>query len=150
MTTETAKRHKILQDLKQEVNRGFITTETEVHGKKFTLKTLNEEEDSWSDQFVQTATVYAMMVSQRTPKLAVSITHINGIPVSDLFEYPDDWSAEVKSDYDRNPIRKRYWVRSEMMKFLADLDRDTIMKLWAAYEDLDKRRAEVIKQLPNS
>lgn len=148
---DVAKKHKVLQDLKREVQIGFIDQEFVVRGRKFKLKTLNEEEETWSDQFVQTGgTPYAMIVSSRSPKLAVSITHIDDVPVSDLFEYPEEWSKEQRADLDTNPLRKKFWLRTQMMQFLAnDLDREFILELFKAFKELDDRRSEVIKQVPN-
>lgn len=148
---DVAKKHKVLQDLKSEVQVGFIDQEFTIRNRKFKLKTLNEEEETWSDQFIQSSgTPYAMIVSSRAPKLAVSITHIDGVPAADLFDYPEDWSPEQRRDLDNNPTRKKFWVRSQFMQFLAnDLDRDFILELHKAYDELDKRRSEVIKQIPN-
>lgn len=149
MALENSKRHKILNDLKQEISRGFITEEVTVLGRVFKLKTLNEEEEAWSDQFLQPATAYSILASARVPKLALSIVSIDGLAPDQLFEYPDNWSFEEKEGHEKNAVRKLYWLRTEMMKFLADLDRSTILELWSAYSKLDQRRAEVIKQSPN-
>lgn len=147
-----AKKHKILLDLKKEIQVGFIDQEFDIRGHKFKLKTLNEEEETWSDQFLlSTGTPYAMIVSARAPKLAVSITHIDGTSVADLFEYPEEWSPEQRRDMDTNALRKSYWLRTQLMTYLQkDMDRELIMDLFKAFQTLDERRTEVIKQLPNS
>lgn len=147
---ENSKKHKVLQDLKREIQIGFIDQDFEVKGHKFKIKTLNEEEETWSDQFIQASgTTYSMIVSARAPKLAVAITHVDGVPVSELFDYPDEWTVEQKRELDANPLRKKFWLRTQMMTFLQDLDRDTTVELFKAFKTLDDRRAEVIKQIPN-
>jgi hypothetical protein len=150
-----AKRAKILQDLKEELGKGFVSDTFEVMGHKYKIATLNEEEEQWADHFVVLVTASAMNSSSRLPRLACAIKEIDGVPVNDLFEAPspddsDEELATLGKRIKEDPVRRIYWLRDQMLLFLSEEGfRPYIAKLWESYAKLEARRDEATASIPN-
>jgi hypothetical protein len=151
MSDFKAKRSKILDDLKQELSKGFIQKEFTIGTHKFLMRTLTEDDEVWADSFVRTTSSVSIISSRRSPRLAASIKAIDGVSVNELFLYPDDMPAETRKNLDDNPVQKRYWLYSQVLYFLSDdTNRDFINSLWTSFESLDEDRVKASKELPNS
>lgn len=145
-----AKRSAVLEALKSELKRGFIDKEVVVSGHKFKLHTLNEDEETWADSLTRSNNVMATFSSRRAPRLAAAISEIDGSKVEELFLYPDDMPPEIKKGFDENPVSKRYWLRDQMLYFLAeDSNRPFISELYDNFEKLEAERDEAIKATKN-
>lgn len=145
-----AKRHQVLTDLKVELHKGYIEDEIELSGHKFKLKTLSEEEELWTDTYTIGSTAMAIMSSMRLPKLAVAIVSIDDLPVSKLFDFPDDMEEKVKKGIVEDEVRMKYWLRDQMMMYLSeDTVRPFVSKLWEKFAEMDKRRADAMAAIPN-
>lgn len=145
-----AKRHSILDSLKQELVKGYREVEVTVLNKKFKLRTLNEDEEVWVDGHVRALTPMAMISSRKAPKLAAAIREIDGMPVDRLFDYPDTMDKAKREEFDKNEILRRWWVRDQMLLFLAeDGVRPFVNELVEALEKLEDERNEAIKEVPN-
>lgn len=146
-----AKRNSVLESLKKDLAKGFIEKEVTFHGFKFKLHTLNEDEETWADSYVRSTTPVAMLNSRKAPRLAASIRAINDVPAEDLFGYPDDMPKELKKALDENSVQKKFWVREQMLYFLAeDSSRPFINELYEAQSALEDERDKAIQEIPNS
>lgn len=146
-----AKRNVVLENLKKELAKGFLEKEVMVRGHKWLLHTLNEEEETWSDTFVNTASPAALLGSRKSPRLAASIKAMDGVPVDSLFLYPDDMPKEVQKALNEDEVRKRFWIRDQLLLFLnEDSHRVFIEELYSKFMELENDRNEAIKEVPKS
>ena len=145
-------RHKLLQDLSQELTRGFIEQSYDVWGRKWTLRTLNDGEESWSDKFVVVGSTTAMLSSRRAAKLAASIQAINDVPLDQLFVLPEDTEDErmIRSFIVSDPVRRRFWLAEKMYEFLEEQPDELVKDLYAKYGELLDQRKKVLDDLKNS
>jgi hypothetical protein len=151
MADYKANYHAVLETLKKDLAKGFLEDEVTVRGFKFKLHTLNEDEETWADSYIRSTTPVALLNSRKAPRLAASISAINGVPVTELFTYPDDMPKEVRQGLDDNPIQRRFWIREQMLYFLAeDAMRPFINELYEHLSKLEAKRDEAIKEVPNS
>ncbi len=149
MDNVRAKRHSVLETLRKDLAKGFISKEVLLGDYTFVLHTLNEDDEIYCDQYVRTISPLSLATSRKTPRLAASIRSINNIATGDLFGYPDDMPLEVRNEIDKDPIRKKYWTYDQMQVFLAeDCVRPFINRLYEEYEELEKKRDEAIGELP--
>lgn len=145
------KNHSVLETLKRELAKGFIEKSVEVSGHKFILHTLNEDAETWADSYIRTNSPASIMSSRKAPRLAVAIWSIDGVPVSEMFSYPDGMPSEVKKALDENPVQKKFWIRDQMLYFLAeDGIRSFIDTLFSHLQDLETQRDEAVKEVPKS
>ena len=145
-----AKRHTALESLRKDLAKGMLEDTVVVNGHKFKLATLNEDEETWADTFMRTNTTASIMSSKKAPKLAAAIRALDDVPVSELFNYPDDMPKDMKDNIDANPVIKREWIRDQMLMFLAeDGIRPFINDLYEAFQTLNDKRMEAIKEVPN-
>lgn len=146
-----AKRSLVLENLKKELSRGFLEREVEVRGHKWVLHTLNEEDETWADSFVMTTSPSALIASRKAPRLAVAIKSVDNVSTASLFEYPDDMPKELKDELNKDPVRKRFWVRDQMLAFLnEDMHRPFIDDLHVKLMELEKERNDAITEIPKS
>jgi hypothetical protein len=151
MSDLKAKRSKLLDTLKQELSKGFVEREVEISGHKYKLCTLNEDAETWADSFIRTASTASILSSRKAPRIAASIQSIDGISISNLFEYPDDMSSEQKKSMDENPLSKKMWVWTQMLYFLAeDASRPFINKLYEAFDQLERERDTAVTEIPKA
>lgn len=143
-----AKRSAVLQALKQDLSKGFIEEEVEIDGHKFVLRTLSEDSEVWSDSFIRVSSSISILSSRKAPRLAAAIKSIDGVSAEHLFEYPDDMDGDQKKSLNDNPIQKKYWIYTQMLYFLSDeTSRPFINKLWEAFDKLEDKREEGIKEI---
>jgi hypothetical protein len=146
-----AKRHALLKTLSSELSKGFIEDVVKVDGHSFKLTTLNEDEESWADGFIQAPNPASIYSSRKAPRLAAAIKSIDGLTIAELFTYPDDMEKAYRSRLDENPIAKQIWLRSQLLEFLsAEGNRPWINKLYTALSALDDKREEATKEIKNS
>lgn len=148
---DRAKLHPLLKTLREELHKKFITDTFEVFGHKYTMRTLNEDDEVWSDQFVKTLAPMSLMTGRRIPHLAASITQIDGIHVNTLFEYPDDMPDSEKKRLNDSAENKKYWLYSQMMIFLLeDANREVVTALYEKFAGLRDRTEAAAKEIPKS
>lgn len=73
-----------LADLYQLIEKGRIQKPVTVRGKTFLFRSLNDEDYTWRDQFVNMSGPVVMFSSQRSPTLAVATVAIDGVPVEQI------------------------------------------------------------------
>jgi hypothetical protein len=150
-----AKRHKLLADFTEEIRVGFIEDTFEVRGHQWLIRTPTEDEVTWADRFIQSSSPIAFVSSRRAPKLAVSIKAMDGVGVTDLFQYPSDMDEDVKAELERNRAQKQYWIYSQLMAYLIEsVPSPVVEQLYAKYEELIKRQYKALEEAaktdPNS
>lgn len=151
MADYRAKRHSVLDTLKKDLGRGFLDKEVTIRGTKFKLHTLNEDEETWADSYTRSSSPIAMLNSRKAPRLAASIRALNDVPIGELFSYPDDMPQEAKKGLEENPVQKKFWIREQMLYFLAeDAGRPFIIELYEALSQLEEERNEALKEIPKS
>jgi hypothetical protein len=149
-TIPTAKRNPVLLKLHEQLNGMKLDKSISVAGTDFYMTTLTSDESVWADSHTNMNTEISFLSSQRVPRLAASIKRINGKPVEELFEFPDDMSEEDRKYHSQNQYRKRYWVMSQMLSFLSEQSDPFIMDLWEHYATLIKDRDESWDNLKKS
>ena len=151
MSEMKAKRSSVMDNLFKELRRGFLEKEVECYGHKFVLRTPTEDDSVWIDGFIRISTPAAMISSERAPSLAAAIKSMDGIPLDQLFLYPDDMSETVRKGMEANEMSKRYWLYSQMMYFfIEDTNRPFVDALWAHYRQLLNERDEAINSIPKA
>lgn len=73
-----------LTDLYALIEKGKIQKPVTVRGKTFVLRSLNDEDYTWRDQFVNMNGAVVHFSSQRSPTLAVATVAIDGVPVEQI------------------------------------------------------------------
>lgn len=110
-----------LQDLYELIERGHITKEVTYRKKKFTFRSLTDEDYTWRDQFVNVSNAMTLMTSQRAPTLAVATIAIDGVPVEQLELEESETSSMLGGEY-MIPLKLYSNVYSKMpRKYLAGL-----------------------------
>jgi hypothetical protein len=150
-----AKRHKLLADFTDEVKVGFIEDTYEVRGHKWLIRTPTEDETCWADRYIQSSSPIAFVSSRRAPKLAVGIKALDGVPTSELFQYPTDMEDSVRTALDQDKAQKQYWLYSQMLTYLVEsVPTPVVEELYAKYEELVKRQYKALEEAarpgPNS
>ena len=138
----------VLADLRSDLLKGRIEDEFVFAERKFRMHTLSDGEAIWRDMFVSTASNAALLSSMRSATVAASISHVNGVAVSDLFELPDDPKLV---DFLRNsPEEQRSFYRERMHEYMSEFGDVIISEFFSFYKSLEERRKAVIEQLKNS
>lgn len=135
----------LLQDLQSDLLKGCIEDEILFAGRKFRVHTLSDGELIWSYSYVTMASNMAMLTSRKSATLAAAISHVDGQPISALFDLPEDEKLKAFLLNDSDELTSYY--REKMYAFLSPLPDRVITELYLFYESLDARREEVIKGL---
>lgn len=154
MADVRARLHPKLLQFVSEVKRGFLEKTYTVQGMAFTLRTPNDDAESWADGYVKQTNVFSFVSSRRAPRLACAIVSMDGVPTSDLFQKPDDMGADDWKQLNASPDKK-YWIWSQLLLVLiSDIPSPVLVELDKKYEELIKERDEAINKVldtgPNS
>lgn len=146
-----AKRHRVLQDISNQMKGVSMSDTFEVLGHKFYMTTLNADEEVWADGFTNLQTQMSAITSIRVPKLAASIKAIDDVSVEELFDFSEDTTEFDKEYHSESQYRKRYWVMQQMLLWLGDQPNDLVIELWRNYTNgLIKRKNDAFEELKNS
>jgi len=154
MQTQPESRHQVLRDLASDLEKGFIEDTFEVHGRRWTLRTLNDGEETWSDKFVAASNSVAIITTRRAAKLSVAIQAVNDVQLKDLFTLPESNFDEkkVKEYIESNSVRHRFWLAEQMYEYLSEQPANMdglVIQLHAKFMELEKRVKEVSENLKN-
>lgn len=138
----------VLADLRSDLLRGRIEDDFTFAERKFRMHTLSDGEAIWRDMFVSTASNAALLSSMRSATVAASISHINGIPLSDLFSLPPD--PKLVEFLQNSPEEMRNFYRERMHEFMSEFGDVIIAEFYNFYKTLEERRKAVIENLKNS
>lgn len=138
----------LLQDFKNDLLKGRIEDEIEILGRKFRMHTLNDGEIVWRDQFITTASPLTLLSSQKAPTLAAAISHIDGLPIMDQFNLPDD--PKLREFLANNPEDLKAHKRERLFALISEMPDILISKMFIFFSGLEERRIKVIENLKNS
>lgn len=145
--------NKGLHDLYQLIEQGRVVKDITVRGKVFTMRSLQEADYVWRDQFLNISSPAAWSASTRAPTLAVAMVAIDGQPVADddtLKTLAADVPAAVKEYITANST---YLVAYNLYeKVLSKMPHDYVVELYNAYnaEVLTPAEKVTAEQLKNS
>jgi len=133
-----------LLDFQSEMKGKLLDDEFTVHGKKWKMKMLNEEEQMWSTSMMNTTTVITTALSGRLANLAIGIREIDDTPVYEYFT--EDWDEleerEQEALQNMNRFAIKYFVAEHLHSILAEMPPNVITDLWNGWNELVERRAE--------
>jgi hypothetical protein len=142
--------NSILNTLKSDLNKGEVEEEFDMLGHKWKVRVLDADARSWAFQFVNDNNVIAYGESLKAPQLAAALQAVDGIPVDELFQYPEDMKKEDKDLLSSNPLKKKYWVRNQLMLWIVEnLDPTITNQVHKRYVKLAERRDAALGALPN-
>lgn len=154
-----SKKHKLLADLESEVDRGFIEETVEHSGHKYTLRTLNDGESNWKNQFVDIMGSAAnMLSSQKAPTLAISVRAVDGVSVTDMFRPDKPEGEENKEDREwreylswetMRPFERQIFCAKKLLEWFYLRPNEYTSGLFEHYQKLEERRREVITNIKN-
>lgn len=135
---------KSLLDFQSEMKGKLLEDTFSVYDKTWTMKLLNDEEQTWAMSMVNTTNAISTGLSGRLSNLAIGIRAIDGKPVYEYFV--EDWEALPKADRDAlenmNRYALKYFVAEHLHSVLAPMPPEVITELWESWEKLAERRAE--------
>lgn len=131
-----------LLDFQSEMKSKLLEDTFTVHGKKWKMKMLNEEEQMWSTSMMNTTTVITTALSGRLANLAIGIREIDDTPVYEYFT--DDWDSlgegEQTALLNMNRFALKYFVAEHLHSILAEMPPDVVTDLWDGWNKLVERR----------
>jgi hypothetical protein len=150
----------LLDDLANELDKGFIEEEVTVSGLRWTLRTLQDHERNWAAGYTVTKSVTAMLHSVKAPTLSIAIRAINGVPVKEFFlqawlkesETPDPQLKEILNA--ANEYVRQYYFAERLYMWLSarPAPGGIVDNLWTEWTKLENRReaadAAMGKSLP--
>lgn len=137
---------QILEDLSNELKGSLLEDEFEVHGVKWTMQILSDDELSWSlsKTELDPKNPLAMGISHRTPTLAVGIKKINGTSVADSFQ--TDWDLLMEDERESLLSVKGQTsnkIGAELLwRYLKAQPPEFIKELWDCWTSLESRKRE--------
>lgn len=136
---------QVLLDLKSDLLKGRIEDTFEFAGRRFRLHTLSDGEALWRDQYVSMASNMALLSSRKSATVAAACSHVNDVPIAELFPLPQDPQllGLIKNDAEE----MRSYFRERLYEFLQQFDDAIITEFFTFYGKLEERRAEVITRL---
>lgn len=130
---DTAPKINPLDKLHELIERGHIQETIEFNGSTYRVRSLNDEEYCWRDQFVNYAQgALSIFMAQRAPTLAIAITHIDGVPVASI---PDLQLNEEESRLrdQTGGGDTKFVAAHKLLKLLSTLPRDYVEGLYDLY-----------------
>ena len=139
----TSKKHQVLLDINHQLQGLEIEEVIEVAGRKFGISTLTADEEIWADSYTNLSSPVSATSSMKLARLSASIRMVDGVPVSDLFDFSDEVEESDKKYHSESKYRRRYWEMSQMMLWFGELPNKYITEIWQGYIKLIERRDAV-------
>jgi len=133
-----------LLDFQSEMRSQLLEDTFTVHDKRWTMKLLTEEEQTWGTGMMNTTNVVSIGLSGRLATLAIGIRAIDDKPVYEYFaEDWDDLGAAAKDALENmNKFAMKYFVAEHLYMFLAAMPPEVTTDLYKSWEKLIERRAK--------
>jgi hypothetical protein len=140
---KTDKLDPILLDLATKIQAGFLQDTFVVEGKRWTLKTLNEEESTWRDLRTDMTTALALTTSRRAPTLAIATVAVDSKSTVDLFsgawnDLDKDLRGLIEMQHDGEG--RRFWAAEQLLDYLRRLTPSFLNQLQTVYTALIERQ----------
>lgn len=145
-----AKRHSLLLDIQKQLGGHELSTTTEVAGHKYTMTTINSDEEMWADGLMQTDSTPQAVSSFRKSRLASAIKTIDNVKVEEMFEFPDGMNEDLKRDFSASRYGKRTWQMNQLYVWLGELPMAVIDALAIEYQKISRKRKDSLDELKNS
>jgi hypothetical protein len=145
----------LMDDLEQELDSGFLEEIVQVRGRLWKLRLLCDHEQAWAMGYVKGTTFSAIVLSQKTPTLAIAIREIgklNADGSKSMFSIQDffvkEWEEVTKGSAaeiqrvlnSTNPYAAQYWLAERMFEWLSKRPHEFTTELWTKYQELMTRR----------
>lgn len=153
-------REEILKSFREFYEQGFIEREFEVFGKRWKMRSLNDEEVVWRDKFVPLGLGSDIISAKKVPTLAIAIREIDGVPVSELFKdvvnKRENGSEEssVTEKLARELLNleedRKFIFANELRKYLSKLPAKVINQLYLSYTQIEAEEEKVLVELGKS
>jgi len=141
-----AKRHPVLDDIKNELTGCHVHDIFEVSGRKYELRTLTPLEESWADGFVDGQNFYQTGRNRRAPYVAAALVSIDGVAMTELFVFPTDEASEGMNELMKDKAFADGWRRREALDWLTQSSQPSVLdELWACYLELSERRNKALE-----
>lgn len=142
-----AKRNPKLSEISAAVAGRQPKTEVEVLGHTYQLELLKPEAEDWVAQNTEGVTAVAAVMNSQKPTIAAALVGVDGIPVEELFQFPegadDFWLEQMKE----NAKARREWRRGEILDWLKEeSDPYVIDEIFKAYSRMSKEHREALKE----
>lgn len=148
---------QLLQDLAAEVDQGFIEDTFEINGHRYLMRLLSDGETSWKNRYIDAfASALAMISQRKAPTLAVGIRAINGIKVTDIFkptaneDSSEEAKKEVKDWEQMGELKRQFAAAEKLVDYLSKRPAEFTTGLYDKWQELEKRRDEVMTNLKKS
>jgi hypothetical protein len=143
-----AKVHPLRAQIGQELRGCQSQEDFVVCGRTYTLRTLWPVEEEWADSLVDGSTIYQAGRNRRAPYVAAALVAVDGVPVQELFQLPDDTPDELRNLYLSAPDALVSWRRSEVFRWLKEeVQPPVLAELWGSYQVLEERRREALEKI---
>lgn len=145
----TAKRHRLLDIIDNELQGAHHSKTYEVLGHSYTLRTLDPDDEAWADGNVTGDNFYQTARNRRIPYIAAAIVAIDGTSVEQLFLPPTDMPEIERRLYDESSAYKKVWLREQALTWLRDVHKHGpyVQELYGHVLDLESERGEALRKL---
>lgn len=142
-----ASRDKRVEDIKHSLRGFHITEDFDIGGAKWRLRTMTPAEIAESDAWVNDSTSMQAGRSLARAQVACALTHINGVPIEELFTVPKEGDPEELKRLE-DPETLRLWRKQQVWDFLMHETQDEVLiLLWESYVALLKRKRAAMEGL---
>jgi hypothetical protein len=132
-----------LEKLYRIIENGRLEENIEFRGTVYRMRSLNDEEYSWRDQFVNAGSLMSIFSVQRAPTLAVATVAIDGVPVEQLPGMLDTPEALLKDQM--GGADRKYIAAFNLRKLYSSMPRDFVEGLYDLYfSKIEKPASSII------
>ena len=143
---------QLLADLQKELQGEVIEEVFDVGSHKYTMRLLNEAENSWVYSHLEMGSEVGMAMSIRLPQLAAGIRAIDGVSKEELFEsaflsLPDAQKMLLLSSAGS---KKMAFYNNRFLDVISQWTPKVVQELYTKWLELENRRTEAQVELKNS
>lgn len=131
-------------------NQGFVEKEFEFADHKWKIRTLNDLEKVWADQFIDLGMATSFLSARRVPTLAIAIKAIDGRTIPDLFGTGrKPMTDSLRETIMRDPFRSddSFLAADNLREFLDKQPTAVIDRLYSFYYQLESSADTTLKTL---
>jgi hypothetical protein len=159
MKMEPAKRHRLLHVIDGELRGCHRKEPVSLFGRKYLLRTLDMDDNTWVDSQVAGENFYQTAKSLRAPTIAAALVGIleedddgkeHLVSVEELFELSDSTPDVERKLIESDPLFKQNWLRSQVLTWLTQPEKSQqrlVQLLYEHYLKLDMERNEAMAAL---
>ena len=126
-------RNDIIDSIKKTFWEGSESKEVVLAGKTWTLKSLNNSEQVFRDRFIPASATASFLSARKAPTVALAISHIDGVPVEEVFGDSDETKDEVVTELLKTTglaKEKRFIIAERVLEFLNELPPEVVDTLY--------------------